>query len=675
MTKTRIVSVLALALALAGTPLAKGATTAPPTTGPAPAPVATPSSSASVAAAPAPAIGAHAITAEDLHAFLDGMIPYAIRRGDIAGATIAVVKDGQLVFAQGYGYSNVAKRTPVIADQTMFRPGSVSKTFTWTAVMQLVEQGKLDLDKDVNSYLDFKIPEKFGKPITLRNIMTHTAGFEETLTDLFVGKAEQLYPLSQYLPKRMPTRIFPPGKVVAYSNYATTIAGYIVQRVSGEPFDQYIANHILKPLKMDHSTFAQPLPKSLQPFMANGYSQASAEKPVGFEFVEAAPAGALSATATDMANFMMAHLGHGSYGGYQMLKPQTEAAMQTRNHTLAPGLNGFDLGFYDENRNGHRIVGHAGDTEGFHSDLHLITDANVGVFMSFNSGGKAGAVQEVRTSIFRNFLDRYFPYSAPEEKTVANPKADAAKVAGDYMASRRKESSLYALSLLGQSPVVANPDGTVSIEALKDPSGAVKKWREVGPLLYREVGGQTHTKFMTDESGNVSYWVSNDFFPVEELQRVYGLSQASVLKYLVIISIVVLSLTLAIWFGGWIVRRRFGRPLAIEGRMKSLRLASRIGALLLLLVPIGWLGFVALLTSDENLLFGGGVPPLMILLYVVDLLAIVGAVVVVAHSVLRVMNGPGRWLVKIGETVLGLVALYGIYAVIAYGLVNFNTNI
>jgi len=674
MKKTRLAAVLSLTLALAGSAFAEG-TTPTPTTGPAPvATVATPPDQ-SVAAAPAPVPGSHAITAEDLHAFLDGMIPYAIHRGDIAGATIAVVKDGQLIFSQGYGYADLKTKRPVVADQTLFRPGSVSKLFTWTAVMQLVEQGKLDLDKDVNTYLDFKIPEKFGAPITLRHIMTHTAGFEETLTDLFVGKKEQLYPIGQYLPKRMPSRIFPPGKVVAYSNYATTIAGYIVERVSGEPFDKYIANHILKPLKMDHSTFEQPLPKALQPFMAEGYPQASAEKPVGFEFIEAAPAGALSATATDMANFMMAHLNHGSYGGYQMLKPETEAKMQSRNHTLAPGLNGFNLGFYDEDRNGHRIVGHAGDTTGFHSDLHLITDANVGVFMSFNSGGKEGAVQEVRTNLFRNFLDRYFPFTPPEEKTVANPQADAARVAGDYMASRRKETSLYALSLMGQSPVIANADGTISIAALKDASGAMKKWREVGPLLYREVGGQTHTRFMTDEAGNISYWVSNDFFPVEELQRVYGLSQASVLNKLVVGSIAVLFLTIAIWFGGWIARRRLGRPLDLDGRMKTLRLASRIGVVLLLAVPVGWLGFILLLSSDDALLFGGGVPPLMYLLYVVDVLALLGCVAIIGHSVMRVLNGPGRWLVKIGETVLGFVALYGLYAVIAYGLVNFNTNI
>jgi CubicO group peptidase (beta-lactamase class C family) len=155
--------------------------------------------------------------------------------------------------------------------------------------MQLVEQGKLDLDRNVNDYLDFKIPDTYPKPITLRNIMTHTSGLEETVQELFVGEASDLKPFDIYLKEHLPTRIFPPGTTPAYSNYATTIAGYIVQRVSGQPFDDYIEQHILKPLNMNHSTFRQPLPDSLKPMMSNGYEVASQPaKP--FEFVEAAPA-------------------------------------------------------------------------------------------------------------------------------------------------------------------------------------------------------------------------------------------------------------------------------------------------------------------------------------------------------------------------------------------------
>ena len=136
-------------------------------------------------AAPVPAPAAPQLTREDLEAWLDGFLPYALARGNIAGGIVVVVKDGQVLLQKGFGYADVEKKLPVDPDQTLFRPGSVSKLFTWTAVMQLVEQGKIDLDADVNQYLDFKIPPgPDGEPITMRDLMTHTAGFEEQVKEL-----------------------------------------------------------------------------------------------------------------------------------------------------------------------------------------------------------------------------------------------------------------------------------------------------------------------------------------------------------------------------------------------------------------------------------------------------------------------------------------------------------
>src|SRR3954447_155508 len=122
----------------------------------------------------------HDLTKADVDAWLDGYMPYALKAGAIPGAVVVVVKDGQLLTMRGFGYSDLKTQKAVDPDLTLFRPGSVSKLFTWTAVMQQVQAGKLDLDKDVNAYLDFKIPPKDGKPITLRNLMTHTSGFSET---------------------------------------------------------------------------------------------------------------------------------------------------------------------------------------------------------------------------------------------------------------------------------------------------------------------------------------------------------------------------------------------------------------------------------------------------------------------------------------------------------------
>jgi CubicO group peptidase (beta-lactamase class C family) len=651
---------VAVAIMMAGL-----AAAAPVVTGPATPPVVA-KSGPELAAPPQQPEETHALTAEDADVFFDGLIPYALAHGNIAGAVLVIVKDGKILFSKGYGYADVAKKKPVIPDQTLFRPGSVSKLFTWTAVMQQVQAGKLDLDRDVNDYLDFKIPEKFGKPITLRNLMTHTPGFEEGIHDSFVKKASDLYPLGDYLRKRMPARIYPPGKVTAYSNYGASLAGYIVQRVSGEQYADYIANHILKPLGMEHSTFQQPLPASLAPFMSNGYTVAS-EKPVPFEDIETAPAGAMSATGTDMAHFMIAHLNGGSYNGVSILSPATVALMHSPQSHMAPGLNGFDLGFYQENRNGLRIIGHAGDTDPFHSDLHLLLDKNVGVFMSFNSLGKEGESDKFRTTLFRAFLDRYFPYKPPVEKTVADPKPDAARVAGFYGSSRKITSSLRLLFAIGQAQVAAKPDGTITIDLLKDEAGNPKVWREVGPLTYREVGGQTHTKFITDANGHVSYWISDDFLPVLIFQRINGLEQLSVMKVMMGVLLGSLVLTLVIWFGGWIVRRRFGRSLDLPEGAARLRLYSRLGAIVLLVLFAGWAGLLAALSIGNEY-----IGTMLMTLYVIGVLAIIGAIAIIVEAVSRILRGPGGWLVRVSELVLGISALYAIWAIFDYGLANFS---
>ena len=640
---------------------------------PAPTPAVTVAAPSSATAAPSAEPSAHELNATDLGAFFDGMVPYAIDRANIAGVTIAVVKDGQVIYTHGYGFADVQKRTPVIPDKTLFRPGSISKLFTWTSVMQLVEQHKLDLDTDVNTYLDFKVPEKFGKPITLRNIMTHSSGFEETITDLFVNKPNELYPLRDYLIKRMPERIFPPGKVVAYSNYATALAGYIVQRVSGEPFEQYVQNHIFTPLKMNSSTFVQPLPKALVPNMASGYKLASDDKAIPYELVEAAPAGALASTATDMARFMLAHLGNGTYDGVTILKPETVKEMQTPQGLPLPGMNDMDLGFYEENRNGHHIIAHAGDTEGFHSDLHLIVDQGVGIFLSFNSTGTAGAAEAVRVNIFRNFLDRYFPYTPADETTLKTAKDDAAKVVGYYRASRRKDSVLPIIFIIGQSQVTANADGTIQVDALKNLADIEKKWREVGPLTYREVNGQTHLKFVTDESGNVSYWTTDEFIPVFIFQKTSGLEQLSMLKLFGGAFAAIMVLTLVIWVVGMAVRWHYGRPLVLEPLQARLRLASRLGVVAYLVTAISWVAvFSAVLGGGA--IVGDSMTPWLTLLYGLGVLAMLGSLAMIANAVLRVTGGPGGLLARGGEIVLALAAIYGIWGVLDLGLANFAYN-
>ena len=322
----------------------------------------------------------------ELAAFLDGIMLANLRDKHVAGATVAVVKDGQLFYAKGYGYSDVDKRSQVDPERTLFRIGSTSKLFTWTAVMQLVEQGKLDLDTDVNRYIDFKIPATYAQPITLRHIMTHTPGFEEDGRDLITKDSSTLVPLGTWLATHIPGRVRPPGTFASYSNYATALAGYVVQRVSGVPFDDYIERNILVPLGMTHTTTRQPLPAMLRADMSDGYNwEGGHYAPEKYEYVLPAPAGSMAASATDMAKFMIAHLQKGELNGKRILAESTATRMHARAFAHDARLPGYALGFYEKSSHDLRIIGHGGDTQYFHTDLALMPSEKLGVFVSYNT--------------------------------------------------------------------------------------------------------------------------------------------------------------------------------------------------------------------------------------------------------------------------------------------------
>jgi CubicO group peptidase (beta-lactamase class C family) len=234
----------------------------------------------------------HEFTRPDVEEFFDLLIADQLARENIAGAVVGIVKDGQVVFAKGYGYADVAKGIPVTADASLFRIGSISKLITWTAAMQLVEQKKLSLDEDVNTYLDFKIPPAFGKPITLRNLMTHSGGFEDTWRYMGVEDPQQAIQLESYVKNHLPRRVYPPGEVSAYSNYGATLTGYLVQRISGKRFEDYVDENIFRPLGMNRTTFAQPAPAELAPLVSQGYGVASSP-PGPFEIMNSFPAGSV----------------------------------------------------------------------------------------------------------------------------------------------------------------------------------------------------------------------------------------------------------------------------------------------------------------------------------------------------------------------------------------------
>ncbi len=610
--------------------------------------------------------GTHELTQSDLEAFLDGLMPLQLAREDIAGAVISVVKDGKPFFAKGYGYSNVEKRTPVSPDATLFRPGSISKLFNWTSIMQQVEQGKLDLDRDVNDYLDSKIPPAFGKPITLRNIMTHTPGFEETIQELFVGNASDLKPLNQYLKEHMPERIFPPGTTPAYSNYATALAGYILQRVSGESFDDYIDHHIFQPLQMSHCTTRQPLPDNLKPLMSNGYELGSdPAKP--FEWVEASPAGSSSVTAADMQHFMIVHLQDGQYEGTQILRPETARLMHSRQLTIAPDMNGMALGFYEETRNGHRIIGHAGDTQYFHSDLHLIPDANLGFFISYNSAGKGEA--RAREAVWHALLDRYFPYQPPPAQTPSTAKADAELVSGRYITSRRSQTTIFKVfTVLSESKVSSDPEGTIWLDDLKDPNGKPKKLQEIGPLMFRAVNGQDRIAFKRDDSGRL---VLVTDFPVFVFERSPGSENSAFNLPLIIITLIVMVLTLVLWPVAALIRRHYGSKLDLSPEQRRLRLLTRLACLFDLLFVCGFAVFFTFAEKDIGLL-SPRFNPLLRIIQLIGWIGVIGTLAALFNA-WRSWQEPTRWLwSKVAESLIALSCVAFVWFVFTWNLLHWS---
>jgi CubicO group peptidase (beta-lactamase class C family) len=604
------------------------------------------------------------MTAADVEAFLEGLVPNQLAREDIAGAVVVVVKDGKVLFGKGYGFADVEKRTPVTLDDTLFRPGSTSKLFTWTAVMQLVEQGKLDLDRDINTYLDFKVFEAFGKPITLRDIMTHTSGYEEYVKDLFVTDPNKMQPLGKHVATHQPQRIFPPGTTGAYSNYATAVAGYIVERVSGKPFAEYIEENITGPLGMKHATFRQPLPKDLEPLMSKGYKRGSG-KAQKFEYVVPTPAGAMSASGGAMSHFMIAHLQEGRYEGVQILRPETARLMHARQRGKSPTMNAMCLGFYEETRNGHRIISHGGDTEWFHSDLHLVPDAGLGFFVSYNSAGK-GEISS-RTQLWESFLDRYYPYTPPATPPVTISDADLKAFAGSYLSSRRSETTfLRLLYLLTENTVGIGPDHTLMVDAFKGFNGQPLRFEAVGPMAFREVHGQNRIEFLKAPSGRMELVTGYPFFAFE---KPTALRSRGLLLPVAIGSIVVIVLALLLWPIGGIVRRHYGRKLELPDGERRLRRWTRLVCILdVVLLAIYGIIVVGGLSNID--MFSSGIDLWLRVMQAIALLAIVGALIALWDGLTawgsRVR---GVWS-KLGETLVALACVGMAWLVLAGGLLH-----
>jgi CubicO group peptidase (beta-lactamase class C family) len=428
--------------------------------------------------------------------YFDGAVPGRLAADHVPGLTVSVVGDGRTIFSKGYGRADLERGTAFDPARSGVRIASISKLFTWTAVMQLVQAGRLDLRRDVNDYLTgFRIPDTFAAPITLAHLMSHTAGFEDRGIGIGARTKADVPPLETYLGAHIPARVRPPGQMSAYSNYGAALAGHIVAQVSGQSYEQYVQQHILDPLGMRHSTAEEPVPARLAADQAASYDYVDgAYRRIPFTFDKLVPDGSISATANDLARFMIAHLQDGRLGDTRVLAESTARLMHQRSFAPDPRLDGYAHGFKERTLNGHRVIMHDGSWEGFQSALILVPDRGLGLFLSANSTGGIDAAGP----LIDGFFDRFVPASSvPTESATAagagtaagsgTAAADAgarpvAELAGFYVPTRRAQSTVAKLlNLGGASRLRVRENGDVLFQQ--------KTWRAVGPNLYRQVGG------------------------------------------------------------------------------------------------------------------------------------------------------------------------------------------
>ncbi len=454
----------------------------------------------------------------ELEAFLDAFFAEKMEDLNIPGAAFVMVKDGEVFLSKGYGYADLENQTPVDPERTIFRTGSVSKLFTWTAAMQQVEQGSIDLNTDVNQYLkSFQLPATYPEPVTLAHLLTHTAGFEDRWIDQKTFNEDEVMQFGQFMAANIPDRVIVPGSVHSYSSYGTNLAGYMVEQVSGMSFAEYIDENIFQPLGMSRSTFRQPVPESMASDLAVGYwYRGDAYEAAPFIYAQGAPAAGISTTATDMAAFMIAHLQDGRYQTTRILEEATSRQMQQQQFTHHPELPGMTYGFKERYINGQRVIGHGGDIHTYASQMILLPEQNEGFFVVYNRFSDA-----FREDLISAFFARYYPPQTEAMAPEALPmtQEELSRFAGNYRWVRYPRSTLGKLIAFIPGPhnvsIQPNDDSSLSVTFF----GSKTEWRyvPVEPLVFKQVSGGLQSigglqidlgdtlVFREDEGGRITY--------------------------------------------------------------------------------------------------------------------------------------------------------------------------
>ncbi len=593
-----------------------------------------------------------------LASYFDGIVRAHLDDEHIAGATVSVVKDGEIIFKKGYGYADIEKDIPVDPDKTLFRIGSVSKLFVWTAIMQLYEQGKVELDTDINEYLkDFKIPDTYDETVTLKYIMTHSAGFEDYVLNLFAKDSAALKPLEDILKDQMPARVRKPGTYSSYSNHATAIAAYIVEQISGMSFNEYVEENILQPLKMNRTTFRQPIPANIDAELSKGYKYSGGElKEKYFEYVPLYPVGAASSTAGDMARFMLAHLQLGTRDNQTIMDSSTAKLMQSPAFQHHPDVNSMRYGFMDLSQNGVEIIGHGGDTFWFHTLLAFMPEKNLGLFVSLNSdaGGK------VRGAMLEDFMDYYFTEKF-EYPGFTMSREELKRFEGSYRGNRYPHERFTKIaSLMGHTKVTVADSNKLRVK-----SREVSYYVPVDTLTFRNENNSNTLVFEENESGEITH-MFKDLSPIVAYEKVQPVESTGFHQTLFGIAFAIFLVTFVYWPLAYFIRKEYRQPIG-----KHLNFRMKLWGWLASFVFILFLALLTALTSNENEIVFGVTTPMKVA-FVLPLIGVVCTLLVLYFTYRIWSSGKYNWSGRIHYTVLLLALIALIWQVNYWNLLGFQ---
>lgn len=549
----------------------------------------------------APEIAVGDLTAQDVNAWLDGAVPTLLEREAIPGATVAVVHEGRVLTERGYGMADVgsATRAPVPMDprRTLMRVGSISKVPVAVAVMQLVERGELDLDEPITMYTDIAPEASFDTPVTMRHLLTHTAGYEEVIRKVILQVPAKAPTLDEYLLEEAPKQIYAPGTVPAYSNYGYALAARIVEEISGQEVGEYLQTQVLRPAGADTATYQQPLPEALDSRVARPYPTTH-DEPIGFELAGAWPAGSMSASASDMGAFMLALLdGESSpiLGADAMATMYAPGLSEEQLGTRAAG-NQMALGLFEQHRNGHRILGHGGDMVHSHAAFQIYPDDGTGIFIGLNGSGKhPDSSLVLRGVLFDDFTDRYYPSESGPAKVLATSAEHAAAATGMYISSRRGQST-FMRALSFASTVTVHSDGdTLVIPALADASGHPVELRETKPWVFEDESGAYRVAIGVENSGAVT-----SIALMSALTLLPAPAWYTPVLMGGVAALVILAIALVAWPARVVIGWRLGAPLELARKDRWLRRTGLLAALLTFVAVGLWLVMTAGLVNGQG---------------------------------------------------------------------------